>query len=119
MSRIAKWGSVVAVGTLVMGVLFATQNAAQARPQYCKLFIGHYTEVKAAAEAKCAICHVGDDKKNRNNYGVALSKLVPEKNCKDEAAIKEALKKAEGEKSAVEGKTFGDLLKAGELPGAK
>ena len=30
-----------------------------------------------------------------------------------------ALKKIETEKSAVEGKTFGDLLKEGKLPGSK
>ena len=32
---------------------------------------------------------------------------------------KEVLKKAEAEKSAVDGKTFGDLLKDGKLPASK
>lgn len=116
MSRVAKLGM---VGFVVAFVAVAMlRNEAQARPQYCKLFIGHYTEVKAAAEAKCGICHVGEKKSDRNNYGIALSKAVA-KNEKDEAKIKEALTKVEAEKSAVEGKTFGDLLKAGQLPASK
>jgi hypothetical protein len=38
---------------------------------------------------------------------------------KDVAKIKEALVKVEKEKSSVEGKTFGDLLKEGKLPSGK
>ena len=38
---------------------------------------------------------------------------------KDEAKIKEAFTKTEKEKSAIEGKTFGDLLKDGKLPASK
>lgn len=116
MTRIAKW---VALGLVAaVAVVVATEHAS-ARPNYCKTFIGHYTGVKEAAEAKCGICHPGTEKKEKNNYGQAFGKALGAKNEKDEAKIKEALIKAEGEKSAVDGKTFGDLLKAGKLPASK
>ena len=59
------------------------------------------------------------DKKEKKNYGMAFGKGLSEKNLKDEEKIKEVLKKAEAEKSAVDGKTFGDLLKDGKLPASK
>jgi hypothetical protein len=65
----------------------------------------------------CAVCHPDKDKKIRNNYGAAFGKALTKKNETDEAKIKEALTKSEGEKSATDGKTFGDLIKAVELPG--
>ena len=115
MTRIAK-GLVVAVAALLIGAV-VTSNVS-ARPPYCKEFIGHYTGVKEAATVKCGICPPGMDKKEKNDYGIAFGKVVG-KNEKDAAKIKEALLKVEGEKSGTEGKTFGDLLKAGQLPGKK
>ena len=108
----------VLVGSVAGLALFACSEAA-ARPAYCKTFVAEYPKVEAAKDAKCAICHPNaDDKEVRNNYGQTLGKLSLQ-NEKDAAKIKEALKKAEGEKSAVAGKTFGDLLKEGKLPGSK
>lgn len=115
MSRSKKLAGLATAVALVFGGFV---GQAHARPDYCKAFLGHYAENKAAAEAKCGICH-GKDKKERNNYGMAFGKALPAPNCKDEAKIKEALKKSEGEKSAVEGKTFGDLIKEGKLPASK
>lgn len=117
MSRFVKWTGLTLAGVLAVGSFLGSE--AQARPNYCATFIGHYSAVKEAAQAKCGICHPGQDKKERNNYGAAFGKALGAKNEKDEAKIKEALKKAEGEKSAVEGKTFGDLLKDGKLPASK
>ena len=57
------------------------------------------------------------DKEKRNNYGMALKKALGKENVKDEDAIKAAMTKIEKEKSAEDGKTFGDLLEAGKLPG--
>lgn len=116
MSRSKKLAGLAMAGVLALGG-FAQQ--AQARPNYCKAFLGHYADNKAAAEAKCGICHPVMDKKERNDYGAAFGKALSQKNEKDEAKIKEALLKAAGEKSAVEGKTFGDLIKEGKLPGSK
>ena len=111
-----KLAGLAMAGALVLGG-FVEQ--AQARPDYCKTFLGTYADNKAAAEAKCGICHPVMDKKERNAYAMAVGKALGAKNVKDADKIKEALKKAEGEKSAVEGKTFGDLIKEGKLPGAK
>jgi len=110
-----------AIGALLVGGMLMSGNQADARPQYNKAFHETYSgnkEVAAlAANAKCSACHVGAKKTDRNDYGMALAKLVGAKNEKDDAKIKAALKAAEGEKSGTEGKTFGDLLKDGKLPG--
>lgn len=92
---------------------------AQARPDYQnKGFIPAYPALKAEIEtAKCGVCHYGDKKSNRNDYGKAVGEALGEKNVKDEEKIKAAIKKAEAGKSSVEGKTFGDLIKDGKLPG--
>ena len=82
---------------------------------------------------KCYVCHVkGQKKKVRNVYGDALSKLLDKDNFKASrreaepdkamAEVQAALEKVEAMK--VDPKmdaspTFGDLLKAGELPAAK
>src|SRR5687768_4265742 len=53
---------------------------AMALPFFKEQFDAKYTksgsaDLKAAAdEAKCNVCHYGTNKKNRNSYGVALSK---------------------------------------------
>lgn len=81
------------------------------------------------AEAKCNVCHMGKDKKPRNEYGKALEKLMKKgdytgdnkkfdlKTPEGKAEIDKQFAAAEAEKSAS-GKTFGELIKAGELPAA-
>lgn len=105
-----------AVAALLIGsVLY---NGADARPQYKTAFEKKYPKVKAANKITCDVCHVkGEkDKKKRNDYGTALAKAVG-KNEKDKDKIDDALGKTEKEKSGTEGKTFGDLLDDGKLPG--
>ena len=108
---------IVLFAGLVGGIL-STQ--ADARAPYLKQFKEKYgaddaTYAKLIDETKCYICHVGSkDKKKRNEYGMALSKVVG-KNEKNPAMIDTALGKVEGEKSA-DGKTFGEKIKAHELP---
>jgi hypothetical protein len=63
----------------------------------------------------CGICHPGKSKKERNEYGKALNKLVTKMDKDDAKKIAEALKSTEGEKNSA-GKTFGEQLKAGLLP---
>lgn len=116
-TAISSWK--IGAAVLLAACWLTTCGSADARPPYCKAFIDHYTNVTAAAQTKCGICHDGNDKKVRNNYGMAMEAALPGKNCKDDAAIKAALVKIEGEMSAVAGKTFGDLLKAGQLPASK
>ena len=113
MRKIWTW---VACCVAVVAVAFAPE--AQARPDYLnKGFIPEYPALKAEVEtAKCGVCH-GTDKKVRNDYGKAVGEALGAKMVKDEEKIKAALKKAEAHKSSTEGKTFGDLIKDGKLPG--
>lgn len=82
---------------------------------------------KLVEEAKCNICHIqGENKKKRNPYGEAFVGLLkkddfPAKRFKDEPEkckeeIEAAFKKVE-EMKAKDGKTFGEKIKAGQLPG--
>jgi hypothetical protein len=84
---------------------------------------------KLAGEAKCNVCHVdGANKKERNPYGQEVAKLLKKKDFKgppdrfkEDAAkakteIEAAFKKIE-EIKAKDGKTFGEKIKAGQLPG--
>ncbi len=64
----------------------------------------------------CGICHPGKSKKERNEYGTALSKLVKKADKDDAKKIADSIKAIESEKNAA-GKTFGELIKAGMLPG--
>lgn len=106
------------VAGCVAGLVIGFGARVEARPNYKKAFDTTYEKVAKENKTTCNVCHEGDDKKKRNNYGEALSKNIA-KMEKDEAKIKEAFTKTEKEKSAIEGKTFGDLLKDGKLPASK
>lgn len=108
----------------VAGLMLVAANTAQARPNYLAAFKKAYTDVAKNNKVNCFVCHEKNDagkldKKKRNNFGQALGKALGKKNVKSASDVTAALKKAEGEKSAVEGKTFGDLLKDGKLPASK
>ena len=94
--------------------------SAQARPNYKDTFAAHYPALSESVEKfKCGVCHPPTDnvkKTKRNNYGQALEKALGAKNVSDVETIKAALLKIEAEKTA-DGKTFGEVIKAGELPG--
>lgn len=101
-----------------------------ASPEYAK-FVAAFQ----AQESKCDTCHKpGADKKAKghalNDFGEAVHKHLkhreftaahklkdkPEEVAKAKKLVAEALTAAEGEKNA-EGKTFGELIRAGQLPG--
>ncbi len=107
---------------------------AQAVPLFKKKFDEKYVKDSsdqkfkdAAKEANCGICHDAKDKKLRNDYGKALSELLKKdqfKAAREKAQpdvvkkeIFDAFEKVESKKSE-KGKTFGELIKAGELPGS-
>jgi hypothetical protein len=97
-----------------------------------------YLEMYKALEGehKCDACHKpGVDKKTKghalNDYGQAVAKNFkhrdfnkadklgkdnPEEAAKAKKLLAEALEKTDAEKNA-DGKAFGDLIKAGQLPG--
>jgi hypothetical protein len=111
----------VAATVALSGVL-VTSESVDARPPYKAQWDKKYlTDGSAMAKAlpdgksTCNICHVGaKDKKNRNDYGKALSKLLTKDDVMNTQKIVESLSKVEAEKSGD--KTFGDLIKEGKLP---
>ncbi|PHS05516.1 MAG: hypothetical protein COA78_15205 [Blastopirellula sp.] len=126
---------------LLFGALAVVMNAneASATSDINKTFIAKYNvkEPKTdsekalsalAAKAKCNVCHIGKKKKDRNEFGQAIAKLVDKDEMKALKSAKkteeltkmitDALNKVEKEKNKA-GKTFGELIKAGKLPGGE
>lgn len=105
-------------GALLSGLVLGLGSATvEARPNYYPEFKAAYPSVTEANVVKCGVCHVGKPTaKTWNDYGTAFSKTLGKKKANKEEA-KAALKKVESQPSSVEGKTFGDLLKEGKLPG--
>ena len=128
MPTIPKLRSAVAVCLALAGAIVVSGfQTAEARPQYRTQFLKQYPKVKEnnSTAMNCLICHetkegsdtVADPKKH-NNYGTALKDLI-EKNEKKPENIEKSLKDTESKDSAIDGKTFGDLLKDGKLPASK
>jgi hypothetical protein len=118
--------SLKAVAGLVLAlagiVCMTSARNAEARPQYLGMLMQTYPKVAEKNDVKnsvkCNVCHVGSVKKNRNDYGKAIVKALEGKKnltLKKKADFVDALKTAAKEKNA-DGKTFGDLLEADELP---
>uniref|UniRef100_A0A7C2P230 Cytochrome c domain-containing protein n=1 Tax=Schlesneria paludicola TaxID=360056 RepID=A0A7C2P230_9PLAN len=116
MRKSATW---LVCGLALAGLVVASASRqAEARPKYLGEFKGSYEKLAAEADkVKCNVCHYGTEKKNRNDYGKAVGEALGAKNVMEADKIKEGLKKAEKGKSSVEGKTFGDLINDGKLPG--
>jgi len=120
MRKLCSW-TVVYCTILAVGLLMAT--TVQARPNYLKWWIATYPDVakknNVAKAIQCNLCHVGTNKKNRNDYGKAIVKALDGATKAKKSVLEDALKTVEGEKSSTPDKTFGDLLKAEELPYSK
>ncbi|MBT4865943.1 MAG: hypothetical protein HON53_12625 [Planctomycetaceae bacterium] len=122
MQKMFKVGSAWMLGAAIVAVMFvATPKQAEARPPFVGVFAKQYPALKdLVKKSKCAVCHPKADnkkKKKRNDYGMALGKAIGKANEKDKAKVTAALVKIEKEKSGAKGKTFGDLIKEGKLPG--
>lgn len=115
--------------TLLVGAALAAvfASSALAIPNFKKSFEEQYPALKGVSEEqKCNLCHYGKSKKNKNDYGKALSEFLKKDNYKDERVKAEpekvkaeydaAYKKVEEMKSKG-GETFGARLKAGKAPG--
>lgn len=121
MRSVKNLGRFMIAGVCMFAIVVLSGSTASARPKYASVMSKAYPDLAKKHgkndKLSCAVCHPVKDKKKRNNYGVEMGKGLGKKNQTDEEKIKEALTKAEAGKSHVEGKTFGDLIKAGELPG--
>lgn len=125
MRKLCSW-TLVYCTILALGLLMAT--SVQARPNYLGWWLETYPSVakknNVKAAVKCGVCHGPGSKKNRNDYGKAILKALDgkknlKKTDKDKSVFEDALKTAADQKSGTEGKTFGDLLNADELPASK
>ena len=116
----------VCVVVCLIGLAWSMQSAS-ALPPFNSAWQDKYNDGKkntAFTDAKCNVCHAGESKKMKNEYGKAVGKYLTKAKYneikEDEGAAKkyilDGLAKAEAEKSGS-GKTYGELLKAGELPG--
>jgi len=81
-----------------------------------------FAEAMDKGDVKCLVCHQGKQKKNRNDFGKVVGKLLTKKDAKDKDKIAAGLKKAlamhvdpKDEKS----ETYMDRLMASEWPGGK
>jgi hypothetical protein len=112
---------------LVAGLAVSSLPTASALPPFNKEWVAKYNPGESNAtfkEAKCNVCHAGESKKMKNEYGKAVGKYLTKAKYneikEDQAAaqkyIAEGLQKAEADKAST-GQTFGDLIKAGKLPG--
>jgi hypothetical protein len=119
--------------TIVLGLVAVaiSLQSASALPPFQKEWKAKYSDgnsnakfVAAVETAKCNVCHMGTSKKDHNEYGKSIKKYLTKakyteiKAMDEEAAKKyviEGLTKSEAEKNAA-GKTYGEVLKAGEIP---
>jgi hypothetical protein len=121
MKRAACTSLIVMV--VVAAVMAVDTPSADAFPAFKIAFDKKYmvegSALHTALEGKtnCNICHVGTDKKQRNDYGKALDKLLSKDDMKDAEKIQQSLEKVEAEKNGET--TFGSLIKEGKLPVTK
>ena len=129
--RLAMYALALVAAAVVMTSV--TVEPAAARPPYNKEFQAKYlkkdstdpAEMALAAaieKVKCNVCHKGKDKKMRNDYGQALSKLLTKADAMNVEKIKASLDKVAEEHSKPDddkSPTFGQLLKEGKLPGGE
>lgn len=120
------------VSLACLALLGMTAAPAWAVPAFNEAFKKAYVKdgsplAEKVAEVKCNVCHVGKDKKEKNEYGMAVAKYLKKgdfagdskkydpKSDEGQKALADGLQKAAAEKSSS-GKSFGELLQAGELP---
>jgi hypothetical protein len=116
---------------IACGLVLAAARPARAVKQFRDEFKAKYVKTdsrepkavslrEAVEQARCNVCHVGDDKEHRNAYGKALAKLLNRKtDAKNKEKIRQALERVAGMKSDPnnpKSPTFGELIRQGRLP---
>lgn len=72
-------------------------------------------------QAGCMTCHVGENRKNRNDYGKQLAKLITKKDKKNKEKILKAMDtvaKLKSKPKDAKSPTFGEKIASGKLPAA-
>lgn len=108
-------------GLVVAGLsMFGTVNKVEARPNFKNIWAETYPNSPMLIAKKCGICHPGKSKKEKSDYGEAVFEALGKKRkATDKEVIVKALKAVEAKPTSVEGKTYGDFIKADEMPPTK
>ena len=108
--------AIVMAAAVVAALVFSVDVVpVQAQKQYFDAFVAKYPEVaEKANQQKCGVCH-GKQKTQRSDFAKALEKALGEKKVKDVEKINAALDTVAAEEY-TDGKTYGELLKDGQLP---
>jgi hypothetical protein len=124
MIRTSRYACLVVLGmTVVIGgasrEAFAIKQFAD---EFKAMYVKEGTPLAAAVEtAKCNVCHIGKDRKERNAYGEALAERLDKKeDAKNVEKIKKALEEVaalSSDSSKADAPTFGKLIEEGKLPG--
>jgi hypothetical protein len=124
MIRTTRYACLVGLGMAI--VVGGNSREALAIKQFADEFKAMYvkegTPLAAAVDvAKCNVCHVGKDKKERNAYGQALAERLDKKeDAKNVEKIRKALAEVaalSSDPSKADAPTFGKLIDEGKLPG--
>lgn len=119
-----KWLISFAVIAAVVFLAGPTARPTYAFLEYFKGFKAKYTKpstpyVELVDKTKCNICHAGTSKKNRNDYGKALSKLLTPADKKNVEKINKSLDevaKQHSDPAKADSPTYGELIDQGKLP---
>jgi hypothetical protein len=128
MKNVLFVGSVVLMSAVISKPVLAVKEF---QDEFLRIYVADHKNAdfkKLVAEAKCNVCHIDmENRKNHNPFGAAAKELGMDKKkyqallkAKDPKAIKEVeelFKKAEEKKIDDKGKTFGQKIKDGQLPG--
>ncbi len=107
-------------GLAVAGLsMICAENKVEARPNFKNIWAETYPDSKMLIAKKCGVCHPGKTKKEKNDYAAAVFKGLGKRKQADKEIIVKALKDAEKMPSSVPGKTYGDFIKADEIPPSK
>src|SRR5687767_4962463 len=120
MKRAAYWLLIVAVAA---SAVITNLRPAAAYPnfkiQFDKRYLIEGTALHKSVNGKttCNICHVGMNKGRKNDYGMAVGRLLGRDDMRNPEKIQQAFEKIEAEKIGTT--TFGELIKEGTLPTTK
>jgi mono/diheme cytochrome c family protein len=117
----------------VLGLIGFTASPALAVKEFKDAFKAKYIKpdstaanevalAEALGRASCAVCHVGENKKMRNDYGQQVGKLVGKRDKKDMAKIQAALDavaKLKSNPADPASPTYGEKIAAGKLPASR
>ena len=128
MKRLVVRGSLV--GLMAIVAIAWTTTPAYAIKEFFAEFESRYVKhnsrkrvdvalAKAVDEAKCTICHPGDDKHKLTAYGTEIAKLVNKFDKEKKKKIQDALERAatmHSDSYNSKSPTFGTQLRQGKLP---